>query len=179
MSADDMVIYCCGEVVPMRPAQADLAHVTLDRVALALAHIHRFNGQFGPASVAAHSLRVADLVPREYRLAALWHDAGECVTGDVPRSLKCAGYAEQISDVEDDFAEAMAIHLFGAELGVETCSRTHHREVKRADALDCERRLPLLRARLVAQGGWVMHRPFDEAQDWADAVRREVIEWMT
>lgn len=45
-------------------------------------HVNRFY------SVAEHSIRVAELVPRELRLLALMHDAAEAYLVDLPRPLK-------------------------------------------------------------------------------------------
>lgn len=54
-----------------------------------LAHLCRFNGHTREFySVAQHSCIVAELVPEEYKLAALLHDATEAYLGDMTRPLK-------------------------------------------------------------------------------------------
>lgn len=71
------------------------AALTPQVVAHSLAQINRFNGHCRrPYSVAEHSLLVADIaarelgLPRAGQLAALLHDAHECVTGDQPSPSK-------------------------------------------------------------------------------------------
>lgn len=67
---------------------------TLGEIAHSLAQINRFNGHCSrPYSVAEHSLLVADLAlvmgaSDEVQLAALLHDAHECITGDVSTPIK-------------------------------------------------------------------------------------------
>lgn len=54
-----------------------------------LAHLCRFTGHTSEFySVAQHSCIVAELVPEEYKLAALLHDAPEAYLGDMTRPLK-------------------------------------------------------------------------------------------
>lgn len=63
--------------------------INIPDIAYALSRICRFNGHTSEHySVAEHSLRVAALVPREYQLAALLHDAAEAYIGDVSSPLK-------------------------------------------------------------------------------------------
>ena len=66
------------------------SHMTIQTVAWSLAQINRFNGHaLRPYSVAEHSLLVSEIAEREFgldahgQLAALMHDAHECVTGDM------------------------------------------------------------------------------------------------
>jgi hypothetical protein len=63
------------------------------RTAFSLSHEHRYAGSYGPYSVAQHSVLVAEHVrwlrgtPLQ-QLAALYHDATEQVTGDIPSPVK-------------------------------------------------------------------------------------------
>jgi 5'-deoxynucleotidase YfbR-like HD superfamily hydrolase len=66
---------------PKRILTEDIAH--------SLSRLCRFNGHTGPHySVAEHSQRVADIVPPQYQLEALLHDATEAYVGDMVRPLK-------------------------------------------------------------------------------------------
>ena len=69
--------------------QPDPETIRLDDIAHHLARIHRYTGGT-EWSVAAHSLCVAMLVPREFRLEALLHDAHEAYVGDVSSPMKSA-----------------------------------------------------------------------------------------
>jgi 5'-deoxynucleotidase YfbR-like HD superfamily hydrolase len=112
-------------------------HITLRRVALQMSHIHRFNGQFGPASLTDHSLRVANLVPANHdglRIAALMHDVGECVTGDISSPLK--PHAGQLPDVEAYWFDDLCYQLLPERTAVLAVSYKDHRLVREADMLD-------------------------------------------
>lgn len=68
---------------------------TLEEVAHSLAQINRFCGHtFRPYSVAEHSLLVAQIALEQFdaspavQLAALLHDAHECITGDASTPVK-------------------------------------------------------------------------------------------
>lgn len=58
----------------------------IEDIAWALANINRFNGQFGPLSVAQHSCLVSDLCNKSYN--ALHHDGHEALIGDVATPVK-------------------------------------------------------------------------------------------
>lgn len=68
---------------PATIAPADIAH--------ALARLQRFNGHGRHGwSVANHSMLVADMMPRPWRLWGLLHDAHEAYLGDVTSPVKLA-----------------------------------------------------------------------------------------
>lgn len=69
--------------------QPDPETIRLDDIAHHIARIHRYTGGT-EWSVAAHSLCVAMLVPAEFRLEALLHDAHEAYVGDVSSPMKAA-----------------------------------------------------------------------------------------
>lgn len=58
-------------------------------IAHSLSITTRFGGQCREFySVAEHSIRVAEIVPQEYKLLALLHDASEAYLPDLPRPIK-------------------------------------------------------------------------------------------
>ena len=67
----------------------DPASVSISDIAWSLATTRRWTGHPRPAySVAQHSVYVSRLVPREYALEGLLHDAAEAYTGDIASPLK-------------------------------------------------------------------------------------------
>lgn len=86
------IVYLCGG------GFYNFDHPTTSRFAInelvtACAHLHRFNGNAGPASNLYHMLLVEKILESkgaspEIRFAGLVHDLHEAITGDVPRALK-------------------------------------------------------------------------------------------
>jgi hypothetical protein len=67
-----------------QPADVDIVDIIQ-----ALSNICRFNGHCRQRyTVLEHSVRVAEIVPEEFRFTALLHDAGEAYYGDITRPLK-------------------------------------------------------------------------------------------
>lgn len=63
--------------------------VSIIDIARALSHINRFTGHTKkPYSVVVHSLNASYIVPPEFALEALLHDAHEAYTGDASSPLK-------------------------------------------------------------------------------------------
>lgn len=84
--------------------------VCLRDIAHALGSICRFTGHTAiPYSVARHSLNVAELVPPEYRLEALLHDAHEAYVGDMATPMKWL--VPDFRHVENRVWAAVAAHF--------------------------------------------------------------------
>lgn len=89
--------------------------ITIEDIATGLSNVCRFNGQIKQwYSVAEHSIHVAELVPKEYKLQALLHDATEAYICDVPTPLKRmlgAQYAAVEERVADSIGAALKVDL--------------------------------------------------------------------
>lgn len=87
MSVDHCLLTYSGRYV--NPAEPDQAEFHITDIAHALSQICRFGGhtrQF--YSVAQHCVLVSQMVPVDYRLQALLHDAAEAYYGDMVQPLK-------------------------------------------------------------------------------------------
>lgn len=108
------------------PRQED---VSVDDIAIGIAHINRFTGQARAYSVATHSCHVADIAIMlgypELELEGLVHDAHEFAVGDVSSPLKAM--LPDYRRIEAKNASAVRAY-FGVPPG------TSH-VVKRADAM--------------------------------------------
>lgn len=62
--------------------------IFIEDIARGLAHINRYNGQFGDYSVAQHSVFVSRILPASLALPGLLHDAPEYATGDLSHHIK-------------------------------------------------------------------------------------------
>ncbi|MFZ6690260.1 YfbR-like 5'-deoxynucleotidase [Undibacterium sp. SXout20W] len=87
-----------------------LSRIDIDTIAHALSNICRFTGHTREFySVAQHSYHASFLVPEEYALEALLHDAAEAYIGDVATPLK-----RQLPDyagIESKVEQAIAAHF--------------------------------------------------------------------
>ncbi|AMP13698.1 hypothetical protein [Collimonas pratensis] len=126
MSVDYSILTYTGRYICLaEPRDVDF-HIS--DIAHALSQICRFGGhtrQF--YSVAQHSVLVSQMVPVDYRLQALLHDAAEAYFGDMVQPLKRMEALQHYRDYE----QSMQSRLFEAFGVIPT---THSTEaVKRAD----------------------------------------------
>lgn len=147
-------------------------------IAHSLAQINRFNGHaLRPYSVAEHSLLVCEIAEREFRLdvhgllAALMHDAHECVAGDMHSPGK-ADIGQPWKDWEGRWSRQLR-----SEWALHTAFHTHAAAIHHADliALATERRdllhpgsttpWPVLAG--ITPVGWLsLNTPEREAMPW-------------
>jgi len=95
---------------------SDIENQNLDihDIAHALSMTCRFGGQCNKFySVAEHSVWVSRLVPPEYAMIGLLHDASEAVLGDMPKPLKniMSEYAEMEKKLEINIARQYNIQF--------------------------------------------------------------------
>jgi len=94
---------------PLSPRPEDFS---IFDIAHALSNLCRYGGHASQFySVAEHSVLVSEIVPPEYALDALMHDATEAYCVDVPRPLKLqlANYAEIESGIWRALADRYAL----------------------------------------------------------------------
>lgn len=144
----------------------NLAEVTIQEVAHALARIGRFAGHTrtpGIYSVAQHCAHVAEHVHDEHKLSALMHDAHEAFLGDITSPVKLAlralGAGEAFESLDDRLMLAVK-RRWG-------CWGTRSFQVKRADleALVTERRDLLGNVEAMP---WNVKIDGDLVQPWTD-----------
>ena len=86
----------------LNPLAFTEAEVCIEDIAHALALCNRFAGHTRePISVAQHSVYAACLVPQQFKLQALLHDASESYLGDMTHWLKQSPALAGFRDAED------------------------------------------------------------------------------
>lgn len=140
----------------LNPKQED---IRIEDIAHALSMTCRFGGHVNSFySVAQHSVMVSVIVPQEYALQALLHDAPEAYIGDMVNPLKCE--MPEFRKLEKEIWQVIAKKF--------SLPVTLHESVKKADlvALATERRdlmgrspLPwkIDEAQVEPNPGWIIH----------------------
>lgn len=96
---------------PLDPQPSD---VCIEDIAHALAMICRFNGHVREFySVAEHSVHVSRIVPPEYALAGLLHDASEAYIADVSRPVKHTEVMREYRRIET-WLQMVVLDVFNA-----------------------------------------------------------------
>jgi len=109
--------------------------ICIEDIAHALALNCRFNGHIHTHfSVAQHSIIISKLVPKEYALEALLHDAPEAYLTDVPRPIK--RFLPECQEIEDNILEVI-LKKFGCVFPLPDCvlEIDHHMVADEAIAL--------------------------------------------
>jgi 5'-deoxynucleotidase YfbR-like HD superfamily hydrolase len=104
--------------------EPDSSNYTVKDIALNLSNLSRFTGSLEkPYSIAQHCVYVSLLVPEEYAMEALMHDAGEAFLGDVSSPLK-----QLLADYKklEQSVEASIFKKYGLQFPM-------HPEIKKAD----------------------------------------------
>ena len=144
---------------------------SLSEIAHSLAHINRFTGHANRAySVAEHSLLVMSIAKHEFaadapgQLAALMHDAHECICGDVASPTK-----QVLGSVWAQF-EAMHERHLRFHFGLTEIYQQHHAMVKVCDliALATERRDLMVFDHSVNAPWSVIDSPDHRAYAWSE-----------
>lgn len=82
----DWISTYSGKFFPLDPKEDD---IHIETIAHALSMLCRFGGHINEFySVAQHSVLCSDMVPKDYKLEALLHDASEAYLVDMPRPIK-------------------------------------------------------------------------------------------
>lgn len=114
----------------LEPEKSDF---TLHDIAVALSNICRFTGHTRSFySVAQHSVMVSYLVPKEYALHGLMHDAAEAFLGDVSTPLK-----QLLPDYKriERSVEVEVLGRFGLSAEMPECVKVADLRMLRAEAL--------------------------------------------
>ena len=100
------------------PINPNPRHINISDISAGLSKICRFNGQIRTFySVAEHSVRVSWIVPPEYAMAGLLHDASEAYLNDVTSPVKKLAVMAPYREIEERLQNAI-YHAFGLPPGV-------------------------------------------------------------
>lgn len=133
--SNNHILTCHGREHSLEPGAPYVLPSVLE-IAHSLAQINRFTGHCArPYSVAEHSLMVADIAlvrfgaPPKVRLAALFHDAHECITGDVASPIKAV-----LGDAWRAFEDDQQTKLLQG-YGLLATYQQHHALIKQCDLI--------------------------------------------
>ncbi len=93
-----------------RPLEPDVEDINLLDICHSLSNQCRFTGHTREFySVAEHSCRVHDILPKELKLAGLLHDASEAYLSDIAKPIKVLEELDIYREIEDKIMEKMAL----------------------------------------------------------------------
>lgn len=133
----------------------------------ALSNTCRFGGHCDRFySVAEHSVRASLIVPPEFALEALLHDAAEAVLGDIPRPLKALlpDYRDFERDIDDrirawfDLPASMSPQVNDADLVMLATERSVLLRILDEEGWECLKGYAALTGRDASGFGWTPER---------------------
>lgn len=95
------------------PIDPQIEDIDIKDIAHALSLICRFTGHCEKFySVAEHSIRVCDVLPKELKLYGLLHDASEAYLTDISRPLKMLNLFDSYREIEKNLQNLIYIKYF-------------------------------------------------------------------
>ena len=147
MSTETSIQTFSGILFDVINPTTDMVNIT--DIAHALSQVNRFTGHTVlPYNVAEHSVHVTNLLPDEYKLEGLLHDASEAYIADMATPVKHSEYMEEYRIIERRI-QNVCFDAFGLEPNLSS-----HNAVKKSDKVMlkvealCLMKQPLL-------GAWV------------------------
>lgn len=132
MEQESTPLYACViNGFPIQITNPNYSSITIESIAHGLSSNFRFNAQtVRPITIAMHSLIVASMVPRKYKLAALLHDAHEAYIGDIIMPVKKLLGHEAVNSIEKPLKQAIR-----SKFGVGEETDAEIQAIERADRL--------------------------------------------
>jgi len=133
MNSEWIQTYTGKQFFPLEPRHEDVEIVD---IAHALSNLCRYGGHTNWFySVAQHCVHVSEVVPPEFALYGLLHDASEAYLIDVPRPLKHSEGMEAYRAAEARL-ETLIYERFGLDPAVPDCIKTADNQLLRTEQRD-------------------------------------------